>query len=140
LAESTVADTLNHVAATFRENGHNDPKRDAKHNVAQLLWQQLRTYKKGNPEEVQQKALQVCILCIILSSKSTELCEAMGKLAEAAHFWAMHLCKYAKVPKARQRQTKQLCPRNVAFIKDGEIIHHISTSVRFADCISVMFE
>ena len=37
LAESTVSDTLNHVAAIFRENGHDDPKRDAERNVAQLL-------------------------------------------------------------------------------------------------------
>ena len=34
LAKSTVSDTLNHVAAVFRENGHDDPKRDAKRKVA----------------------------------------------------------------------------------------------------------
>jgi hypothetical protein len=34
LAESTVSDTLNHVAAVFRENGHDDPKRDAERNIA----------------------------------------------------------------------------------------------------------
>jgi len=34
LAESAVSDTLNHVAAVFRENGHDDPKRDAERNVA----------------------------------------------------------------------------------------------------------
>jgi hypothetical protein len=34
LAESTVSDTLNYVAAVFRENGHDDPKRDAERNVA----------------------------------------------------------------------------------------------------------
>ena len=49
LAESTVSDTLNHVAAVFRENGHDDPKRDAERNVARLLRRQLRSYKKDNP-------------------------------------------------------------------------------------------
>jgi hypothetical protein len=34
LAESTVSDILNHVAAVFRENGHDDPKRDAERNIA----------------------------------------------------------------------------------------------------------
>jgi hypothetical protein len=32
LAESTVSDTIDHVAAVFRENGYDDPKQDAKHN------------------------------------------------------------------------------------------------------------
>jgi hypothetical protein len=71
LAESTVSDTINHVAAVFRENGYDDLKRDAERNIAQLLQRQLRLYKKDNPKEVQQKALPICVLCIILSSKST---------------------------------------------------------------------
>ena len=86
LAESTVSDTVNHVAAIFRENGHDDPKRDAERNVARLLRRQLRSYKKDDPKEVQQKALPVCVLRLILSSNSTELRQAMGKLAGAAHF------------------------------------------------------
>jgi hypothetical protein len=36
LVESTVADTLNHLAATFRENEYNNPKWDPKRNVSQL--------------------------------------------------------------------------------------------------------
>jgi len=140
LAESTVSDTLNHVVAVFRENGHDDPKRDAERNVARLVRHQLRSYKKDDPKEVQQKTLPVCILRLILSSKSTELCQAMGELAGAAHFWAMRSCKYAKVPKAEQRQTKQLCIRNIAFIRDGETLAHNSQSLHLADCVSVTFE
>jgi len=128
------------VAAVFRENEHNDPKRDAERNVARLLRRQLRSYKKDNPKEVQQKALPVCILHLILSSKSTELCQAMGELAGAPHFWAMRSCEYAKVPKAEQRQTKQLCIRNIAFIRDGETLAHNSPSLHLADCVSVTFE
>ena len=140
LAESTVSDTLNHVAAVFRENGHDDPKRDAERNVARLLRRQLRSYKKDDPKEVQQKALPVCVLRLILSSNSTEIRQAMGELAGAAHFWAMRSCEYAKVPKAEQRQTKQLCIRNIVFIKDGESIEHKSLSLHLADCVSVTFE
>ena len=134
LAESTVSDTLNHVAVVFRENGHNDPKRDAERNVARLLRRQLRSYKKDHPKEVQQKALPVCVLRLILSSKSTELCQAMGELAGAAHFWAMRSCEYAKVPKAEQRQMKQLCIRNIAFIRDRETLAQNSPSLHLADC------
>ena len=97
--------------------------------------------QKDDPKEVQQQALPVCILCIILFSKSTELHQAMGELAGAAHFWVMRSCKYAKVPKAEQRQIKQLCLRNIAFIKDGEtIVHHNSPSLHLADCILVTFK
>ncbi len=128
------------MAAVFRDNGHNNPKRDAERNVARLLRRQLRSYKKDDPKEEQQKALPVCILRLILSSKSTEICQAMGKLAGAAHFWAMRSCEYAKVPKAEQKQTKQLCIRNIAFIKDGESVDHKSLSLHLADCVSVTFE
>ncbi len=110
LAKKSVANTINAVAATFRrENGQEDPHRDAERNVGRLLQQQLRLYAKNNPKEKQQKALPVCVHCHILSSRSTELRRAMGKLAAAAHFWAMQLCKYSKVPKAEQQQMKQLC-------------------------------
>ena len=140
LAESTVSNTINHVAAVFRENGYDDPQRDAERNVARLLRRQLRLYKKDDPKEVQQKALPVCVLRLILSSKSTELCQAMGELVGGAHFWAMRSCEHAKVPKAEQRQTKQLCIKNIAFIKDGEILKHNSPSLHLGDYVSITCE
>ena len=128
------------MAAVYRENGHYDPKQDVERNVAQLLQRQLRSYKKDDPKEVQQKNLPVCTLRLILSSKSTELHQAMGELAGAAHFWVMRSCEYAKVPKAEQRQTKQLCIRNIAFIRDGETLDRNSPSLHLADCVLVMFK
>ena len=121
------------MAATFRENGYDDPKQDAKRNVARLLQRQLRSYKKDDQKEVQLKALPIWVICLILSSKPAELCQAIGKLAGAAHFWVMRSCKYAKVPKAEQWQTKQLCLRNIAFIKDGETLDYSSSSLHLAD-------
>jgi hypothetical protein len=64
----------------------------------------------------------------------------MGELAGGAYFWAMHSCEYAKVLKAEQRQTKQLCIRNIAFIKDGEVLKHNSPSLHLADCVSITFK
>jgi len=52
----------------------------------------------------------------------------------------MRSCEYAKVPKAEQRQTKQLCIRNIAFIRDVETLAHNSPSLHLADCVSVTFE
>ena len=50
------------------------------------------------------------------------------------------LVQVYKGTNTEQRQTKQLCLRNVAFIKDGEIIDHSSTSLHFADGVSITFE
>jgi hypothetical protein len=64
----------------------------------------------------------------------------MGKLVGGAHFWVMRSCKYAKVPKAEQRQTKQLCIRNIAFIKDGKLLKHNSPSLHSGDFVLIVFE
>ncbi len=140
LAHSTIRDTLNLVAVAFWDTGRDDPKQDAENNVAQLLRHQLRSYLKEDPKELQQKALPVCILHLILASKLTEIRTAMGHLTAAAHFWAMRSCEYLKVPKAEQQQTKQLCLRNVVFIKDREILDHSLAKLNSADCIAIIFE
>jgi hypothetical protein len=140
LAKKSVANTINAVATTFRENRQEDPHRDTERNVGRLLQRQLRLYAKNNPKEKQQKALPVCVHHLILSFQSTELCHAMGKLAAAAHFWAMGLCKYSKVPKAEQQQMKQLCLRNITFIKGGNILDHSSPELSLADCVLITFK
>ncbi len=73
LAQKSVSDTLNFVAATFREHGCKDPKKDIDNNIARLLRRQLRSYKKDNPKSVKQKAHPLCIIRLILSNRMTEL-------------------------------------------------------------------
>jgi len=63
-------------------------------------------YKKDDPKEKQQKALPICILHLILSSKSTELQYAIIDIVADARSQAMGSCKYCKVPKAEQQQAK----------------------------------
>jgi hypothetical protein len=75
------------VAATFQKNVREDPKQDVEHSRAQLLQPQLRSYKKDDPKEKQQKALPVCFICLILE-KATEHQQAMGELVGATYFWA----------------------------------------------------
>ncbi len=128
------------MAATFQEHGREDPKKDVDNNVARLLRQQLRSYKKDDPKTVEQKALPLCVIHLILSDRSSELQCAMGNLVAAAHFWAMQSCEYLKVPKSEQRQTKQLCISNIAFIRNGKITIHSSPNLHLADCVSVTFE
>ncbi len=69
LAKNSVANTINAVAANFRENRQEDPHRDMERNVGQLLQRQLRLYAKNDPKEKQQKALPVCLHRLILSSQ-----------------------------------------------------------------------
>ncbi len=64
----------------------------------------------------------------------------MGEHTATAHFWAMGLCKFRKVPKAEQQQTNKLCLRNIAFIKGGNSIEHTSAKSHLADCVSITFE
>ncbi len=66
LAKNTVSNTVNAVAATFRENGREDPHRDAERHVGRLLQRQLRSYSRNDPKEKQQKALPVCVYRLIL--------------------------------------------------------------------------
>ncbi len=86
LAKKSVSNTVNAVAATFRENGREDPHRDAEHHVGKLLQRQLRSYTRNDPKEKQQKALPVCVYCLILASPATELRRSIAELAAAAHF------------------------------------------------------
>jgi hypothetical protein len=137
--KKSVSDTLNFVAATFQEHGCEDPQKDVDNNVARLLCQQLRSYKKDNPKSMEQKALPLCVICLILSNRLTELQRLMGDLTAAAHFWAMRSCEYLKVTKAEQGQTKQFCLQNIAFIENSKILNHSSTKLHLADCISVTF-
>ncbi len=88
-AKKSVEGSVNAVAVTFQENGQEDPHRDAERYVGQLLQRQLRLYTKDDSKEIQQKALPVCVYHLILFSPATELRRAIGKLAAAAHFWAM---------------------------------------------------
>jgi hypothetical protein len=86
------------------------------------------------------KSLSVYIHHLILSSQSTELRCAVGKLAVDTNFWAMWLCEYSKVTKTEQQQTKQLCLQNITFINGGNNLDHLSPELSLADYVSITFE
>ncbi len=67
LTQKSVPNTVNTVAATFQENGREDPHWDAERHVGQLLQRQLRSYARNDPKEKQQKALPICVYCLILT-------------------------------------------------------------------------
>ncbi len=48
LAKKSVESPVNAVAATFQENGQEDPHWDAKRHIGQLLQQQLSSYAKDD--------------------------------------------------------------------------------------------
>ena len=126
----SLRNTLNHMAAVFRENGHDNPKRDTEHNVAGLLRHQQRSFKKDNPN----KKLFTFGYSDLSFPQNPKTLPSNGELAGVAHFWVMRSCEYAKVPETEQSQTKmkQQCIRNIAFIWDGEtpdcIFDHFRTT------------
>jgi hypothetical protein len=128
------------VAAVFRENECDNPNFRRRPHCCSTFTGPFTHYKKDDPKEVQQKALPVCILCLILSLKSTELHQAKGELAGGGLFWATRSCEYVKVPKAEQRPMKQLFVRNIAFIKDDKLLEHNSPSLHLGDCVLTTFE
>ncbi len=65
---------------------------------------------------------------------------AIVQLTGLGMFFAFRSCKYLKVLQAEQRQTEQLCMRNICFFKDREIIPHKHPNLEFTDCVSITFE
>jgi hypothetical protein len=128
------------VVATFRENDRRNPTLDADGRLSWTLARQYRAYTKEDPKAVQEKALPICIIELLALKKETESQRAISQLTIGAFFFACRSCKYLKVPKQDQHQTKQLTLGNIAFSKDGNIIHHSNPNLHLADSVSLTFE
>ena len=89
---------------------------------------------------MQEKALPICVIKLVALKTATERQLAMGQLIIGAFFFTCRSCKYLKVPKKDQQQTKQLTLGNIAFSKDGNIIPHSCPKLQLADSVSLTFE
>ena len=128
------------MVATFREIDRPNPTLDIDGSLAWILAWQFRAYSKEDPKAKQEKAIPICVIELIALKTSTELQRAISQLIIGAFFLACRSCKFLKVPKQEQHQTKQLQLGNIAFYKDGNIIPHNSPQINLADCVSLTFE
>ena len=120
LASSTVHNTVDYVAASFRDNQYPDPRLDDFGKSSRLLSKQYKGYKNTDKPTKQQKALPLCIIKELAKNKSTERSKALGDLAITAFFFAMRSCEYLKVAcKEGERKTKRLRVRNIRFYRNG---------------------
>jgi hypothetical protein len=65
---------------------------------------------------------------------------AILQLTILAFFFAVHSCKYVKVPQQEKRRTEILRLRNLRFFQNGRLINHNDPSLKYADCLNVTFE
>jgi hypothetical protein len=142
MAASSIKGTINNVVAAFRREGRPNPTRDSDGQLAWILARQYRAYKNDDPKEKHEKALPSCILLRISLNQTSETKRAISQLIIGAFFFACRSCEYLKVSKASDKRTKQLTLGNVAFFKDGKVLHHTAQAslLHHADSVSITFE
>jgi hypothetical protein len=79
------------------------------------------------------------VISALAKQQFSKLNQAIIQLTGLGMFFAFRSCEYLKVLQAEQRQTEQLCMRNICFFKDREITPHTHPNLEFADCVSHHF-
>ena len=117
LAESTVRGAVSHVSSTFRENDRNNPTKDEDGELGRLLSRQYRSFRNGDPNPVQQKAIPVSVITQVAKKCVTEKQKATGQLAVGSFFYACRSCEYLLVPQSEKRRTDVLRLRGIRFFQ-----------------------
>ncbi len=86
------------------------------------------------------KAIPLCVLSAIALKDETESQRATTQLTLGAFFFACRSCEYLRVPNAKEKKTKCLTLRNIAFHLNGATIPHSSPLLLAADNVAITFE
>ena len=140
LVESTVRNTIAHVAQTFRENNRPDPTKDEDGQPGRFLSRFYRSFKNEDPKRKQQKALPAVVLRELAKMRFTETQMAIRELAIGAYFFACRSCEYLHVPNSTDKKTKRLTTGNIVFQHSGAVIPHSSPLLITADSLSITFK
>jgi len=136
-----VRNREDHVAQTFRDCQHVDPRLDESGNFSRLLSRQYTGYKNNDPATKQQKAVPISILNVVERIKNTERLQAISELVTGVFFFAMRSCENLTVTTpASERKTKRLRLRNLRFFRNHRLPTHEDPTLEFTDCISIVFE
>lgn len=104
------------VAVPFQANYHPSPIHDPiTMRLVFILQRQLKGYTNQDPDEKPQNALTLCILWALIAICGTTLDKAISQLAVGIFFFAMHSCKYSKVPQPEEHCIKLLVMYNICF-------------------------
>jgi hypothetical protein len=130
---------VDHVASTFRENDHADPRLDQDGKVNRLLLQQYEGYKRQDPPEKQQKAAPSSLIIQVTKNRSRARARAIGRLVVLGHFFALRSCEYLKVPSQQDRRTKLLTFGNIRFNLNGNYIPLSDRNIHNVDFVALTF-
>ena len=138
LGEESVRNAIDHVAQTFRNNFHPDPRLDADGRLALILQHQYKSYKNSDPPAQHQKALPGCILIQMFRETTTARSKAIADLCGGAFFFAMRSCEYLTVS-GPPRKTKRLTLGNLRFYKNHKEVSKQSPNLHKSEFISITF-
>jgi hypothetical protein len=145
LAAGTVQETVAKLGEIFRANvGYNPTHGVGSTSFHPALLRQFKGMRNEDPDEVQQKALPVCVYRelhrLAKSEKYDHLPDkAIAWILTLAFFWCMRSCKYSEVQ--GERRTKILCVRNFRFFNNNN--RDISSNINLlseATMVSITFE
>jgi hypothetical protein len=117
-----------------------NPMKDIDNKLSFLLSRQSCVYRNKDPKEKQQKALPFSVLNKLALWQGTNLNKAIVQLTIGAAFFACRSCKYSRVPRREQKQTKLLCLRNIRCFKEGHLLSASSDNLEFLDSVAITFK
>ncbi len=128
------------MVQAFWTKGRPNPTKDIDNKLSLLLSRRFRTYRNEDPKEKEQKGLPFSVIYKLALRQVTNLDKAIVQLTIGAAFFACRSCKYSKVPRREQKQTKLLCLRNIRFLKDRHLLSASSDNLELADSDAITFE
>lgn len=144
LRGGTVESTINHVAASFREEGFKDPSLDPNGKKHLCLSRMIKGYKESDPKTSKQPCLPMKVFMEMCTSSRNKKETITALLCLGALFFAMRSCEYLNVNKdssKQDRKTKLLQVKNFKFSKHNKPIPISNTSkLQTATSVSITFE
>ena len=103
------------MAASFRSHGYPNPAHDQHGDLDWILACQFCSYKIADPKEIQQKAIPLEVISLINRAATTNRQHTIAQLITGAFFFACRSCKYLKVQRPEDKQTKIFTLNNIKF-------------------------
>ena len=113
------------MAVAFRSHGYPNPSHNRHGDFDWNLACQYRSYKLEDPKKVQQKAIPLSVISLIVKVNMTKTQKATTQLIIGVFFFACHSCECLQVQHPDKKQTKILTLANIAFFKDDVKIPHL---------------
>ncbi|GKY96053.1 hypothetical protein MPSEU_000565500 [Mayamaea pseudoterrestris] len=142
LVAGSVQSTINGVAKAFKAAGHPDPRKNEGGDTFLVLERLYKGYKNLDPSTRHQMALPMSLMRKLIMERSDNPAYSHFQLLVGlAVFFAMRSCEYLCIQKGDkvERRTLPIRACDITFWKDGKKLPHNSSSLHFADSVSIIF-